>query len=49
MNFHTALINAEDEKISPEKAKKFVASDKNGAESVFIGRVRNKNEGKEVT
>ena len=49
MNFHTALINAEDEKISPEKAKKFVASDKNGAESVFIGRVRNENEGKEVT
>ena len=49
MSFHTALVNAEDEKISSEKARKFVASDKNGAESVFIGRVRNENTGKEVT
>ena len=49
MNFHTALVNVEDKKISSEEAKKFVASDKNGAESVFIGRVRNENEGKDVT
>ena len=49
MSFHTALVNAEDEKISSEKARKFVASDKNGAESVFIGRVRNENSGKKVT
>ena len=49
MSFHTALINVEDEKISSEKAKKFITSDKNGAESVFIGRVRNENTGKEVT
>ena len=49
MSFHTALVNIKDEKISSEKAKKFVASDKNGAESVFIGRVRNENTGKEVT
>ena len=49
MSFHTALINVEDEKISSEKAKKFITSDKNGAESVFIGRVRNENTGKKVT
>ena len=48
MSFHTALINVEDEKISSEKAKKFITSDKNGAESVFIGRVRNENSGKKV-
>ena len=46
MSYHTAIVNVEDEKISSEKARKFVTSDKNGAESVFIGRVRNENTGK---
>ena len=49
MNLHTALVKIEEEKISSEKAKKFIASEKNGAESIFIGRVRNENGGKKVT
>ena len=48
MNLHTALIKTEEEKISSEKAKKFIVSEKNGAESIFIGKVRNENEGKKV-
>ena len=46
MSLHTALLKIEEEKISSEKAKKFIASEKNGAESIFIGRVRNENSGK---
>jgi len=46
MSLHTALIKIEEEKISSEKAKKFISSEKNGAESIFIGRVRNENSGK---
>ena len=49
MSLHTALVKTEEEKISSEKAKKFIASEKNGAESIFIGRVRNENSGKKVT
>ena len=49
MSLHTALVKIEEEKISSEKAKKFIASEKNGAESIFIGRVRNENSGKKVT
>ena len=49
MSLHTALVKIEETKISSEKAKKFITSDKNGAESVFIGRVRNENTGKKVT
>ena len=49
MRLHTALVKIEEEKISSEKAKKFIASEKNGAESIFIGRVRNENSGKKVT
>ena len=49
MRLHTALVKVEEEKISSEKAKKFIASGKNGAESIFIGRVRNENSGKKVT
>ena len=49
MSFHTALVKMEEEKISSEKAKNFIASEKNGAESIFIGRVRNENSGKKVT
>ena len=48
MTLHTALVNTEEEKISSEKAKKFILSEKNGAESIFIGRVRNQNSGKKV-
>ena len=49
MSLHTALIKIEEEKISSEKAKKFITSEKNGAESIFIGKVRNQNSGKKVT
>ena len=49
MTLHTALINTEEEKISSEKAKKFILSEKNGAESIFVGRVRNQNNRKKVT
>jgi len=48
MSIHTALIKIEEEKISSEKAKKFIFSEKNGAESIFIGRVRNENSGQKV-
>jgi molybdopterin synthase catalytic subunit len=48
MTLHTALVKIEEEKISSEKAKKFIFSEKNGAESIFVGRVRNKNSGKKV-
>ena len=48
MSLHTALVAIKEEKISSEKAKKFIASEKNGAESIFIGKVRNENDGKEV-
>ena len=49
MSLHTALVKIEEEKISSEKAKKFIASEKNGAESIFIGKVRNENSGKNVS
>ena len=48
MSLHTALVKIEEEKISSEKGKKFIASEKNGAESIFVGKVRNKNDGREV-
>ena len=48
MTLHTALVKIEEEKISSDKAKKFIASEKNGAESIFVGRVRNENDGKKV-
>ena len=48
MSIHTALIKTEEERISSEKAKKFIFSKKNGAESIFIGRVRNENSGQKV-
>ena len=48
MTFHTSLIKTEEEKISSDKAKKFIASEKNGAETIFVGKVRNENEGKKV-
>jgi len=49
MTLHTAIVKTEEEKISSEKAKKFILSEKNGAESIFVGRVRNANSGKKVT
>ena len=36
MSLHTALVKTEEEKISSEKAKKFIASEKNGAESILL-------------
>jgi len=48
MNLHVALVNIEESKSSLEKAKKFIASKKNGAESIFVGKVRNENDKKEV-
>ena len=48
MSLHTALVKIEGEKIASEKAKQFIASEKNGAESIFVGKVRNKNDGREV-
>ena len=48
MSLHTALVKIEGEKISSEKAKKFISSEKNGAESIFVGKVRNENDGKKV-
>ena len=48
MTLHISLVKTEEEKISSEKAKKFILSEENGAESIFIGRVRNENSGKKV-
>ena len=48
MTLHTALVKTEEEGISSEKAKKFIFSEKNGAESIFVGRVRNENSGQKV-
>ena len=49
MTFHAALVKIEEQKISSEKAKNFIYSDKHGAESIFVGKVRNENTGKKVT
>ena len=49
MTLHIALVTIDEEKISSEKAKKYIASEKNGAESIFAGKVRNENDGKKVT
>ena len=48
MTLHTALVKIEEEKISSENAKKFIFSKKNGAESFFVGRVRNENSEQKV-
>ena len=48
MTLHVGLIKTEEEKISLQKANKFIHSKKNGAESIFVGRVRNENSGKKV-
>ena len=49
MNIHTAVVNTKDQKIIKENAVKFISANSNGAETVFIGRVRNENSGKKVT
>ena len=43
MSLHTALVKIEEDKISSENAKKFITSENNGAESIFVGKVRDKN------
>jgi molybdopterin synthase catalytic subunit len=48
MALHTAIITNEKENISLEKAKEYIFSKTNGAESIFVGRVRNENSGKKV-
>jgi len=48
MTLHTAIVKIEEEKISSEKAKNFILSKENGAETIFVGRVRNENSGKKV-
>tara|TARA_B100000427_G_scaffold57142_1_gene44700 strand:+ start:602 stop:1060 length:459 start_codon:yes stop_codon:yes gene_type:complete len=48
MSLHTALIETKEQKISLEKAKNFIYSNDNGAEAIFVGRVRNENDGKKV-
>ena len=48
MILHATLVKIEEEKISSDKAKQFIASEKNGAESIFVGKVRNENDGKKV-
>ena len=48
MSLHAALVKIGEEKISSEKAKKFISSKENGAESIFVGKVRNKNDDREV-
>tara|TARA_B110000438_G_C15711277_1_gene605454 strand:+ start:398 stop:850 length:453 start_codon:yes stop_codon:yes gene_type:complete len=45
---HIAIVEIRKQKISLEKAKEFIFSQKNGAEAIFIGRVRNENSAKEV-
>jgi len=49
MNIHTAVVNTKNKKILKDNAVKFISADSNGAETVFIGRVRNENSGKKVT
>tara|TARA_B100000686_G_scaffold305815_1_gene344662 strand:+ start:152 stop:610 length:459 start_codon:yes stop_codon:yes gene_type:complete len=49
MIFHTALVKTKEQKISLDKAKKFIYSNENGAETIFVGRVRNINDNKKVT
>ena len=49
MNIHTAVVDTENREILKEDAVKFIFKDSNGAETFFIGRVRNENNGKKVT
>ena len=46
MKIHTSLLDTKKKKISLKKAKNFIYSKSNGAESIFVGRVRNNNKGK---
>ncbi|RZO49704.1 MAG: molybdenum cofactor biosynthesis protein MoaE [Candidatus Pelagibacterales bacterium] len=48
MSLHTALVKIGEKKISSEKAKNFIFAEKNGAETIFVGRVRSNNSGKKV-
>jgi molybdopterin synthase catalytic subunit len=49
MNIHIAVVDTKGQGILKEKAIKFISSESNGAETIFIGRVRNENSGKKVT
>ena len=49
MKIHISLLDTKKKKISLKKAKNFIYSKSNGAESIFVGRVRNNNIGKKVT
>ena len=46
MSIHIAINKTK--KISLKKAKEFIFFKKHGAESIFIGKVRNENDGKKV-
>ena len=48
MKIHISLLDSKKKKISLKKAKNFIYSKSNGAESIFIGRVRNNNDKKKV-
>ena len=48
MDIHTALVKMEERKTSTERAGDFIYSDLHGAQSIFVGRVRNENNGKKV-
>ena len=48
MSLHIAIVNTREGKISIKSAKSFIFSERNGAESIFIGRVRSENKKKKV-
>lgn len=49
MSIHIKVVKKKNEKTLIYRAKKFINSNQNGAECIFIGRVRNKNNKKKVT
>ena len=48
MNIHTAVVDIKDREILKEDAVRFIFKNSNGAETFFIGRVRNENDQKKV-
>ena len=48
MNIHAVVVDIKEKKVLQKEALNFIYSDQNGAESFFIGRVRNENDGKKV-
>ena len=49
MTIHIALTDIKKKKISLDEAKNFIYKNENGAESIFVGKVRNENDGKRNT